>query len=96
MLDETESIRLGENIYLYGFNKVDSSSMIIIKKIIGSHVKKIHETTNFEKIDINLEKKDREYTINIQFNEADGTHPCKETNIFVCIDDAFKKLNYNH
>jgi len=55
-MDE-ETIELGGNIRLSGFREIDGGSMIIIKKIIGSFVKKISEKdAKFQNLTVTLKK----------------------------------------
>jgi len=52
-----ETIELGGNIRLSGFKEIDGGSMIIIKKIVGSFVKKISEKNpKFQSLTITLKK----------------------------------------
>jgi len=54
---EEENIVLGGNIELVGFKEVDGGSMVILKKMIGNHVRKMSETIqNFEKLTVTLKK----------------------------------------
>ena len=55
-MDE-ETIELGGHIRLTGFKEIDGASMIIIKKIIGSFVKKVSEKdTGFKNLTVTLKK----------------------------------------
>jgi len=54
---EDESIVLGGNIELVGFKELDGGSMVILKKMIGNHVRKMSETAeNFEKLTVTMKK----------------------------------------
>jgi len=55
-MDE-ETIKLGGSIRLTGFREIDGGSMIIIKKIVGSFVKKISERDpKFQYLSVTLKK----------------------------------------
>jgi len=50
-------IELGGNIRLSGFREIDGASMIIIKKIVGSFVKKINDRDpKFQNLTVTLKK----------------------------------------
>ncbi len=52
-----ETIELGGSIRLSGFKDIDGGSMIIIKKIIGSFVKKVSEKNpKFQSLTVTLKK----------------------------------------
>ncbi|NQU79232.1 hypothetical protein HQ545_05700 [Candidatus Woesearchaeota archaeon] len=54
---ESENIVLGGNIELVGFKGMDGGSMVILKKMIGNHVRKMSETAeNFERLTVNMKK----------------------------------------
>lgn len=77
-----------------GFNEIDNASMIIIKKIIGAHVKTISDSKpNFKKLDIELNKNKNFFEIKLNIDSSSKDGICEDLNIFVCIDSAFKKLN---
>ncbi|MBI5881364.1 hypothetical protein HZB90_04495 [archaeon] len=54
---EEDNILLGGNIELVGFKELDGGSMVILKKMIGNHVRKMSETAeNFEKLTVTMKK----------------------------------------
>jgi ribosome-associated translation inhibitor RaiA len=54
---EAENIVLGGNIELVGFKELDGGSMVILKKMIGNHVRKMSETAEkFEKLTVSMKK----------------------------------------
>ncbi|MFC1741464.1 hypothetical protein ACFL3V_02930 [Nanoarchaeota archaeon] len=54
---ESENIVLGGNIELVGFKEVDGGSMVILKKMIGNHVRKMSDIAeNFEKLTVTMKK----------------------------------------
>ena len=53
--EKTDDIVLGGSIKLVGFRKLEPAKLIVAKKLIGSHVKKISEAAGkFEEITIYL------------------------------------------
>lgn len=76
-----------------GFNEIDNASMIIIKKIIGAHVKTISDSKpDFKKLEIELDKNKNDFEIKINLDDASKDEICEDSNLFVCIDSAFKRL----
>jgi ribosome-associated translation inhibitor RaiA len=56
-MTESENIVLGGNIELIGFKELDGGSMVILKKMIGNHVRKMSETSEkFEKLTVTMKK----------------------------------------
>ncbi|MBR9690169.1 hypothetical protein GOV08_00605 [Candidatus Woesearchaeota archaeon] len=91
-------IELGGNIKLTGFRELDSGSMVILKKIIGSYARKLSDNSKeFEGLELTLK-------------EISGTHPKYEVrskvlnggavktsevtdrNLFVSVDSSLKKV----
>ncbi|MFH1669773.1 MAG: hypothetical protein ABIA62_07645 [Candidatus Woesearchaeota archaeon] len=54
---ESDNIVLGGNIELVGFKELDGGSMIILKKMVGNHVRKLSDSAeNFEKLTVSMKK----------------------------------------
>jgi hypothetical protein len=54
---ESDNIVLGGSIELVGFKGLDGGSMIILKKMIGNHVRKMTDIAdNFEKLTVTMKK----------------------------------------
>ncbi len=54
---ESENIVLGGSIELVGFKELDGGSMIILKKMVGNHVRKLSDIAdNFEKLTVSMKK----------------------------------------
>lgn len=95
-------IKLGGNIRLSGFNEIDGGSMIIIKKIIGSFVKKISDkNSQFQSLSVTLKKihgtpeKDSSGKFELQANLlADKNYNSNVThqNLMFAIDKVLKKV----
>jgi len=100
----TEEINLGEFITLKGFHEEDGSTMVAVKKIVGSYVKKIMDTLeSFQDITVTLKRvhgheKDGKivggkYEIHIKVNAGKVfTAENTEHNLFVTLDKTFKKI----
>jgi ribosome-associated translation inhibitor RaiA len=97
--NDRENIQLGGNIELRGFSELSGGDMIIIKKIVGNHVKRITElTSKFENIKISLKtiheiEDSKKFEIKVHLI-ANGNHTAEvtERNIYVGIDKVLKKI----
>ena len=95
-----ESAKLGGNIELSGFRDIDSSSMIVLKKIIGNHAKRISELTkNPEALHITLKpvherEKSEKYEVHAKVVDNGKVYASEFTdrNLFVAVDTVLKKL----
>ena len=95
-----EEIKLGGSIELSGFRSVDSSSMIVIKKIIGNHAKRITELTKkLEKLHITLKpiherEKSEKYEVHAKIIDGGKVYASEITdrNLLVAIDGVLKKI----
>ena len=95
-----EEIKLGGSIELSGFRSVDSSSMIVIKKIIGNYAKRITELTKkLEKLHITLKpiherEKSEKYELHAKIIDGGKVYTSEITdrNLFVAIDGVLKKI----
>ncbi len=96
-MDADEVIRLGGNIELKGFDDIDRQHMMILKKIIGNHVKDLTSTgANYQKLELCLTG------CNGGCFSLDATLVCDETmrathehtNLLMAVDGLIKKL-YN-
>ena len=92
-------IELGGNIKLSGFRELDSGSMIILKKIIGSYARKMsNKSSKFESLELTL-KKIQDTKENFKFkihsklidNGLIQSSEATEKNIFFGIDLVLKK-----
>ena len=69
-------IRLGDSIELEGFEDIDKKNMVVLKKILGNHVKNLQENPNFRKIKLNLNSKGDsfEITADLEFEGKKGIY----------------------
>ena len=95
-----DDIALGGNIQLTGFRDIDSSSMIVLKKIIGNHARRIAELTKKpERLHITLKpihqrEKSEKYEVHAVIVD-DGkvfASEITERNLFVAVDTVLKKI----
>ena len=96
------TIELGGNIRLTGFGDIDGGSMIIVKKVVGSFVKKISEKNQkFQSFTLTLKKvhgtveSESSGKFELQANlvadknyNSDVTH----LNLMFAVDKALKKI----
>lgn len=92
-------IELGGNIQLVGFKDFDSSTQVILKKIIGNFVRKFADNIEgYEKLTITCKKigKETSSKYEVQAKLMIGAKPVNtdvtQNNIFVAVSDALKKL----
>ena len=98
-MDE-ENHKLGGNIELSGFRDTDSSSMIILKKMIGNYANKLGELTKkMERLHITLKsiherEKSEKYEVHaiIIDNGKIYSSEAVDRNLFVAVDSVLKKL----
>ena len=98
--EEKETIQLGGNIELSGFREVDGGSMIIVKKIVGSYVRKFNDRLgNLQKFSLHMKKahgNEENAVFELYGNVIDNgkTHSAEvsERNLFVAVDTVMKKL----
>ena len=93
-------MQLGGNIELSGFKDIDGASMVVLKKIIGNHVRRMTELSDkFESLKVTMKpvhetEKSEKYEIHAQLMN-DGkpiVSEVVERNLFVAVDDALKKV----
>ena len=93
-------MQLGGNIELSGFKDIDGASMVVLKKIIGNHVRRMTEISDkFESLKVTMKpvhetEKSEKYEIHAQLMN-DGKPVVSEVverNLFVAVDDALKKV----
>ncbi|MBI2650291.1 hypothetical protein HYX04_03180 [Candidatus Woesearchaeota archaeon] len=95
-----DDIALGGNIQLTGFRDIDSSSMVVLKKVIGNYAKRIAELTKkLNALHITLKpvherEKSEKYEVHAKIVD-DGKVYASETtdrNLFVAVDNVLKKI----
>lgn len=95
-------IELGGHIVLSGFSEIDSGSLVIVKKIVGSFAKKLSESVdNFEQLKVTVKPVHKgenapahkfEIKILVMAAGRPVTSEVTENNLFVVLDKALKKV----
>lgn len=95
-----DNIQLGGNIQLSGFRDIDGASMVVLKKIIGNHARRMTELSDkFENLSITMKpvhekEKSEKYEIHAKLMN-DGkpiVSEVVERNLFVAVDSVLKKI----
>ena len=95
-----ESMRLGGNIELTGFNELDNSSMVVLKKIVGNYAKRMSELTHkFEVLSLVMKpihktEASNKYEIHAKLmdNGKPVTSQITDRNLFFAVDTSLKKI----
>jgi len=98
--EEKETIQLGGNIELSGFREVDGGSMIVIKKIVGSYVRKFADRLgNIQKFSLHMKKvhsneNNALFELNANLLNDGKTYSAEasDRNLFVAVDMIMRKL----
>jgi ribosome-associated translation inhibitor RaiA len=91
--------RLGGSISLVGFDRLEPAEITIVKKIVGTCVKKLQENGNYKDLKLVLQQhqhgKTFKHEINAQasFDEGTFTAHVTEWNLFKAISEAIEKIN---
>ena len=91
---------LGGNIELAGFRDLDGATMVVLKKIVGNHTKRIEELADkLELLHLTLKQvhereKSEKYEIHAKIVD-DGkvfASDVTDRNLFVAVDNVLKKI----
>ena len=93
-------IELGGNIVLAGFKEVDPATMIIVKKIVGNHVRTLtsHLQDKFQRVKVTLKgvhktEGSQKYELHSHLECGKDCHAeHTDRNLLVGIDKVFKKV----
>ena len=88
-------IELGGNINLDGFDSMEPSQLVVIKKIAGNYAKKISTKSNFEKLLISLKKlEDNRFQIQVKLTikEKVNSAESEDSNLFFALDNTLAKI----
>jgi len=99
-IEKNDILELGGNIELNGFSDLDRSSMVIVKKMIGSFAKKLNEhNIQTDKISARLKhihkeqgKGKFEILIKVDSDGKIATSEIVQPNLFFALDEALKKI----
>lgn len=100
--EETELIRLGNSIQLSGFRDLDGGKMVVLKKLIGNHVRKIAENSSkFQNIELVMKpigpKSSDQFELHAKLIDNGKVITAEETdrNMFVVVDKVLTKIFNN-
>ena len=93
-------LQLGGNIELSGFSELDGGMMIVLKKIIGNHARRMNEKTkNFEKLSLTVKsvhekETNKIYELHVKLidNGKPITSSNEHRNLFIAVDSALKSV----
>ena len=83
------SVRLGGNIELYGIEKLDGATMIVLKKIIGTYARKFSEK-GLDRLAVSFAGNE----IKVEAVSQGNTHSANAShdNLFFGLDNALKEI----
>ena len=95
-----DMLQLGGNIQLSGFKNVDRSMMVVLKKIVGSHVKRYGDICQkFESLTLTMKpvhQTEQNVLYELHAKCMDNGKPIvaegTDRNLFVILDDVLKKV----
>ena len=93
-----ENITLGGNIELVGFKDLDGGSMVILKKMVGNHVRKLSDMCeNFEKLTVSMKRVgggNNKFEISTKLIDNGRPYNSEVTdfNLFFTLDKALQKV----
>ncbi len=88
-------IELGGNIKLKGFSELDAATLIVVKKVVGNHTKKLSQDhPDFSELIIDLNKNDNNYNINANFTKHSEVlnSEAKGNNLFFTLSEALNGI----
>ncbi|MBR9676735.1 hypothetical protein GOV04_01185 [Candidatus Woesearchaeota archaeon] len=92
-------IELGGNIVLKGFKELDPPTMMIVRKLVGNHARKISDKKSFEQLSITLKlvhqkEKSAKHEVKIDLNVKNKVFNSEavDYNLFFSLDKALQKL----
>lgn len=96
---ENEQIVLGGNIELVGFQELDGGSMVILKKMVGNHVRKMNDLADkFEKLTVSMKRiggetsKKFEIAAKVIDNGKPVNSEVTDFNLFFTMDKALSQI----
>ncbi len=95
MEKNTDTISLGGNIALSGFNNIEKAKLFVIRKIVGNYVKQLMEKRNdYEKLDITLEGDETNPKLKVEASFAGNpiTEESSGTNLFVTLNECLNRI----
>ena len=95
-----EDNNLSDGVQLTGFRDIDSSSMVVVKKIVGNYARRFSELADkMETLHVTLKpihqrEKSEKYEIHAKLIDNGKVYASEivDRNLFVAVDDVLKKL----
>ncbi len=84
-----EPVRLGGNIELFGVERIDGASMIVLKKIIGTYARKFSEK-GLDRLSVYFGDKEVKVEAVSQGNTVASA--ASHSNLFFGVDNALKDI----
>tara|TARA_Y100000310_G_scaffold302635_1_gene340160 strand:+ start:17726 stop:18007 length:282 start_codon:yes stop_codon:yes gene_type:complete len=87
-------MELGGNIKLEGFEVLDPSLLVVVKKIVGNYARKIHDLKgDYKELILNLDNSDSyKMGVKLSFEDNEYNEEVSNQNLFFAIDDLLNKL----
>ena len=95
-----ETLELGGNIVLTGFQALDRDTMVVLKKIVGNYARKFSDKSKgFEQLSLRMklihaQEHSEKYELNgmVVVNGKQYTSEITDKNLFFAVDKVFKKI----
>lgn len=95
-----DNIKLGGNIELTGFNDLDKSSMVVLKKIVGNYARRMSDiASQFDSLSLVMKpvhetEASKKFEIHAKLMDKGKpiTSEVTDRNLFVAIDSSLKKV----
>ncbi len=87
-------IELGSKIVLEGFDDIDRTQLVVVKKIVGNYTKKLFEDKEgFEKVVVTLNKNDKfNVGVKVTIKGEEKNSEMSDVNLFFALTSALEKL----
>lgn len=88
-----ETVELGGNITLTGFDSLDKAKLVVLKKMVGNYAKTIGEKKKFEKLSLTMSNEENDYKIKVEvIGENNIVAEAKADNLFIALDGVLKEI----
>jgi hypothetical protein len=97
-MPEAEGMTLGGNISLVGFEILDNAELVIVKKIVGTYIKKMSEIADYKEMRLSLKQHPHGKSFNHEisgfalFSEGRFSTNVTERNLFTAVSAACEKI----
>ena len=88
-----DTMQLGGNIELNGFNELERSKLVVIKKIIGNYAREFSDKTQFSKLSLNMAQEGDEFKIAAELTgDKQVKSELKDKNLFFVIGNVLENM----